>query len=128
MVAPGISALPRDAVVAVASAATYRAKVIAIVNAAASVGCVIAGIGVGDSSPERNDAALVLFWVALFALVAVLAARRASRATLAARRAASDVATRWTLVGNLVVATDERGQPAPEHSFKITRAQRSLLR
>jgi hypothetical protein len=123
----GIVKLPREAVVPIASAAAHRAKIVAIVTALLAAACVFAGVAdvIGNSS-TRNDGAAA-FWASLCGIVCAFAVRRAMRAKAAAQRAAGDGETTWTLVGKLVVASDGRGQPAPEHSFKITGAQRKLL-
>ena len=123
----GIPALPRHVVVPLATAASHRAKIIAIVFAPLGLAFLAAGIAdVVDNGVSRNDWA-ALFWVCLCWLVAGFAVRRAKRAKRAAEHAASDEDTTWTLVDKLVVATDGYGQPAHEYVFKITGAQRKML-
>ena len=119
--------LARGAVVPVAIAAARRAKIVAIITAVSSVTCLLFGIAdVLDSPSRRNDVA-ALFWVGVFGLACALAILRVKRATAAARRAAADLGSTWTFAGKLVVAADDRGQPLPEHSFRITRTQRTMV-
>jgi hypothetical protein len=121
--------LPRTIVASVAVAAAHRAKVVAGVSAALAAVCLLAGVTDvirSAYSPDRNDAAAV-FWVAVFATVAVFAVRRANRAQRAARRAAADPGATWTLVDKLVVAFDDRGHPAFDLSFAVTAAQRTVM-
>jgi peptidoglycan/LPS O-acetylase OafA/YrhL len=121
--------LPRTAVVPVAIIAARRAKVIAIVAAVLCAACLLIGVAdvIDDSRKAARDDAAALFWVALFGFACGFAVWRARRITAAARRAAADVGSTWTLTGNLIVAADDHGQPVMEHSFKITRGQRALL-
>jgi len=125
----GSISLPRTAVVPAAIVAARRAKVIAIATAGLCATCLFLGVAdVLDSSrnPHRDDVAAI-FWVGVLGFACALAVRRARRVTAAARRAASDVGSTWTLTGKLIVAADDRGHPTPEHSFTITHAQRALL-
>ncbi len=129
MTPTGSTVLPRATIAPVAVAAAHRSKVVAGVSAALAAVCLLAGVTDvlrSAYSPDRNDAAAV-FWVAIFATVAALAVRRANRARRAAKRAAADPGATWTLVGKLVVAFDDRGQPAFDHSFAVTSAQRAVM-
>ncbi len=129
MVHFGSISLPRTAVVPVAIAAARRTKVIAIVTAVLCATCLLFGVADlidGSRNPGRDDVAAII-WVGVFGFACALAVRRTKRVTAAARRAATDVGSTWTLAGKLIVAADDRGQPVPEHSFKITRAERARL-
>lgn len=125
----GPTQVPRSAVVPVAVAAARRAKIIAIVTGAMCATCLLLGVAdvLGRSSAGGRDDAAAVFWVGVFGFACAFAVRRARRITAAARRAAADAGSTWTLAGNLIVAADDHGQPVPEHSFKLARAQVALL-
>jgi len=123
----GSVSLPRAAIAPVAVVVARRAKIVAIITAICCLTFIAFGISqVINDPPTRNDVACG-FWVVVFGVSCVLAVLRAKRVTAAAKRAASEIGSTWTLVGNLVVAADDRNQPLPEHSFKITRGLRKLL-
>lgn len=129
MASYGTTPLPRTAVVPLAVSAARRAKLVSIVAAALCATCLIIGLADafgGGTNHDRDDAAAAI-WVGIFALVAGFAVWRARRVTAAAARAASDTGSTWTLVGRLVVALDDRGQPVQAHSFKITRGEHVRL-
>ena len=129
MAHPGSFSLDRTAIVPVAMAAAHRAKVIAIVTAVVGVTCLLlmlVGMLTNPSDPRR-DVTATLLYVIVFGVFCALAALRAKRVAATATRAAADVGSTWTLVDRLVVVVDDRGQPVPECSFKVTRAQRALL-
>jgi hypothetical protein len=80
-----------------------------------------------DSKRSSRDDGSAVFMVGVTGVACLFGVRRAHRTMAAARRAAADPGSTWTLVGNLVVAADDRGQPAPQHSFKVTRSLRAAL-
>ena len=124
MLSHGIPALPRHVVVSLASAATHRAKIIAIIFAPLGLAFLAAGISdIVYDGARRNDWA-ALFWVVLCWLVAGYAIARARRTKRVAVHAASDEDTTWTLVDKLVVAT-EHALVACTRCFPAVRAQES---
>lgn len=119
--------IPRTEVVPLAVAAALRAKTVAWVLGVLTATCVAWEVqDIVERSAERDDAAAA-FWVVVIGIACAFAVRRVRRRYAASRRAGADAGSTWTLTDKLVVATDDRGQPVPEHSFKVPRRERDRL-
>jgi hypothetical protein len=133
----GLVDLPPTAVSPVAAAAASRAKSFAGFFGILAVLFSIAAIAMpsekkrhrysSDSAYEAGEVAGRIIACGAFLIPTFFFVRRARRATAASQRAAADKTWRWTLVGKLVVAYDDRGAPRPELSFKTTAGQRAML-
>jgi hypothetical protein len=85
----------------------------------------------GDSAEEAGYKVGQVIAVILFAGVpawfAFRSARNASRATRAAKLAASDAKYTWRLSGKYIIGADPAGVPQPELTFKVNAKNRTML-
>ena len=121
--------LPPNVVPPVAVATAQRAKSIAAVLGTLAGIFVVAAIGMvfGKSHHDHELVYGVAIWEVGLCTPMYFFIRRAMRASRAATRAAADPGTKWTLVGKLVVAADDRGIPMPDLTFKVSGGQRTML-
>ncbi|NVB83230.1 MAG: hypothetical protein HOV81_32960 [Kofleriaceae bacterium] len=83
--------------------------------------------GTADQHAPMQMVVGMLFWVLIFASIAVRYLRAARRATAAVARASADPSSQWFLSGKMIVGVDASGAPNPGVTFKLSRKLRTML-